>query len=46
MKEIIATAGICVAVILYCCIRVGAQEDRRMEKMRRREEMNADRGKR
>lgn len=43
MKGIIAAAGVFVAVILYCCIRLGAQEDRWMEEMRRREEIDAGR---
>lgn len=42
MKEIIVVASIGVTFILYCSIRVGAQEDRQMEEMRRRKEMNAD----
>ena len=36
MRGIIAAAGIFVAVTLYSCIRAGAQEDRRMEEMKRR----------
>ncbi len=43
MKGIVAVAGVLVAVILYCCIRARAQEERRMEKMKRRGEMDAER---
>lgn len=41
MKGIIAAAGIFAAVMLYCCVRAGAQGDRQMEEMQRREEMDA-----
>ena len=44
MKGIIAAAGVCAAVILYCCIRAGAQEDRWMEEMQRRGETDAGGG--
>ena len=43
MKGIIAAAGVFAAVTLYSCIRAGAQEDRRMEEMRRRGEWDAGR---
>lgn len=43
MKGIVAAAGVLLAVILYCCIRAGAQEDGWMEEMRRRGEMDAER---
>lgn len=43
MKGVIAAAGVCAAVILYCCIRAGAQEGRWMEEMQRRGETDAGR---
>ena len=43
MKGILAVAGIFAAATLYSCIRAGAQEDRRMEEMKRRGEWDAGR---
>ncbi|MCI8282974.1 MAG: hypothetical protein HFI76_15180 [Lachnospiraceae bacterium] len=43
MKGILAAAGIFAAATLYSCIRAGAQEDRRMEEMKRRGEWDAGR---
>ncbi len=43
MKGIIATVGVFAAVMLYPCVRAGAQEDRRMEEMRQRGEWDAGR---
>ena len=43
MKGIIAAAGVFAAVMLYSCVRAGAQGDRRMEKMKRRGEWDAGR---
>ena len=43
MKGILAAAGIFAVATLYSCIRAGAQEDRRMEEMKRRGEWDAGR---
>lgn len=39
-----AAAGIAagIALVLYCCVRAGAREDRRMEELRSRKEEELD----
>lgn len=43
MRGIIAVAGIFAAATLYSCIRAGAREDRQMEEVKQRGELDADR---
>ena len=40
---IIGGAAVVIAVSLYCCIRVGAEEDRRLEELDRRAKQDAKR---
>ncbi len=39
---IIGGAAVVIAVSLYCCIRVGAEEDRRLEELDRRAKQDAE----
>lgn len=39
---IIGGAAVVIAVALYCCIRVGAEEDRRLEELDRGVKKDAD----
>ena len=39
---IIGGAAVVIAVSLYCCIRVGAEEDRRVEDLDRRAKQDAE----
>lgn len=39
---IITCIAVVVSFCMYCCVRVGALEDRRMEELRKKEKKDAD----
>lgn len=39
--KLVAAVGVFLSFSLYCCLRVGAQEDRRMEEWREKKQREA-----
>jgi len=42
MEGTLVAVGVLAVVVFYCCIKKGAKEERRIQKMKWREERNAD----